>query len=250
MLCVKCNKNTAEIYISGKYLCKFCARDEIVKRIRRELSSTRFLDKNDAVLIIFPSFYKELPPLLSSIIGKICKECNLTFNYLEISDNIEINRVLWNIIIAIKNAKENKIILPFTSDFYLSYLIYSSSIGNYSYIYLYNIILKIFDKTVFIPLYNTPITELKGFSEITGELNVKDELFNQILGWARSNFTDNEIYHSFGNSIDVILANNKNRCLFCNAILASPDSNYCKYCSESFSPLYSKQFQNKAEEAR
>lgn len=240
LLCVKCNKNTAEVYISGKYVCKLCARDEIIRRVRRELLITKFLNKTDTILIIFPTFYRDVVVLITNILKKICKNCNLNLSYLEISDDYDLNKVLWSVVIAIKNARESKIILPFTADFYLAYLIYSSSMGSYYYLYLYNDILNIFNKSVFIPFYNTPITELNGFVEITGELKVKDELFNKILNWSKSNFIDNEIYHSFGNSINMIINNNKNKCIICNALITYSELNCCKYCLASFSHLCSK----------
>lgn len=251
MLCVKCNKFPAEVYISGKYLCKACARDEIIRRIRRELSLTKFLDRNDNALIIFPEFYKDVAQLISNTLRRICKECNFNFSYLEVADDEDLNKVLWNVVITIKSIKEaNKIILPFTADFYLAYLVYSSTLGNYYYLYLYNLTLKIFDKNIFVPFYETPRAELKGFSEITGELNVKDPLFNEILKWSRNSFIDNEIFHSFGNSIDVIINNSKGKCVMCNAILMSSESSCCKYCSESFSHLCLEQPQNKVVETR
>ncbi|QIJ32893.1 hypothetical protein DFR86_11835 [Acidianus sulfidivorans JP7] len=248
MLCVRCNKNIAEVYISGKNLCKFCSRDEIIKRIRREISSTRFLDREDSVLIIYPDFYKEIVKLTENIINRICKECKINFSVKEISDDTDINKLLWNISIEIKKSKENKIILPFTADFYLAYIIYSASKGKYYYINLYDITTNIFDKKIFVPFYSTPLMELKGFNEITGELNVKDELFNSILQWSKNNFNDNEIYHSFGNSISLIVENMKGRCKICNAILNSTDFDCCEYCSKSFSHLCLKQLQSKAEE--
>ncbi|WP_148692339.1 hypothetical protein [Acidianus manzaensis] len=248
MLCVKCNKNYAEVYISGKYLCKFCSRDEIIKRVRRELSSTRFLDRNDAVLIVFPEFYKDVSYLIKNVINRICKECKINFSFEEISDEGDINKTLWDTVIKIKNSTENKIILPFTADFYLAYLIYSTSTRKYYYINLYDIIIHAFDKNIFVPLYNTPLTELKGFSEVTGELNVKDELFNIILKWSKNNFSDNEIYHSFGNSIQLIMDNIKGRCNICNALLTSTDFACCEYCSKSFSHLCLGPLQSKVEE--
>ncbi len=231
MLCVKCNRNPAEISISGKLLCKQCARNEIIKRVRRELSETRILSREDKVILAYPDFYEDVAKLIKDIILKICKDCKLDFEEIRIEfKNNEINYDLWKLFTNIMKSNLNKIILPFTADFFLSYMIYSISTFNYGFLSYYGLTNIFNDKILFTPLYNTPLKELKGFNEITGELITNDQLFNGILKWANAEFSDNEIFHTFENSLTIFKSN---RCKICGAYTKSAE--YCEYCLRSFS---------------
>ncbi|BDC19894.1 hypothetical protein [Acidianus sp. HS-5] len=238
MICTKCGKNQAEVLISGKYLCTHCARSEIVKRFRKELSSSKFLDREDKVALLTTESFMDVTELIEKLLHNICKSCNLDISIYKIGEEENINKTLWKIMMKIREIEFKKIILPFTADFFLSYLIYSISTGNMGYLDLYSLIVDYSSKKIFIPFYSTPRFELLGFSEVTGELKTEDAFLNEIIKWASKQFTDNEIYHTFGSSINIIRLENRRRCKICNVIIESGD--YCKYCSESFSHLYLK----------
>jgi len=231
VLCVKCNRNPAEVSVSGKLLCKQCARNEIIKRIRRELSETRILNREDKAILIYPDFYENVAKLIKNIILKICKDCKLNFEETKVEfKDKEINYDLWRFFTNIMKLNTNKIILPFTADFFLSYMVYSISTSNYGFLSYYGLTSIFNNKIFFIPLYNTPLKELKGFNEITGELNTNDALLNEILKWSNIEFTDNEIFHTFENSLTIF---KNNRCKICGAYIRSAE--YCEYCLRSFS---------------
>lgn len=241
MICTKCGKNQAEVLISGKYLCVHCARSEIVKRFRKELSLSKFLDREDRVVILTTENFMDVSSLIEKLIYNICKSCKLDVIIDKINEEEDINKTLWKIMIKIRETDFKKIILPFTADFFLSYLIYSISTGYMGYLELYSLVVEVYSKKIFVPFYSTPRFELLGFSEITGELKTKDAFLNEIIKWASKQFADNEIYHTFGSSINVIKLENRKRCKICNAIIERGDC--CKYCLESFSHLCSEQSQ-------
>ncbi|MCY0873563.1 MAG: hypothetical protein OWQ47_01330 [Acidianus infernus] len=241
MICTKCGKNQAEVLISGKYLCVYCARSEIVKRFRKELSLSKFLDREDKVMILTTENFMDVANLIEKLLYNICKSCKLDVLIDKIDEEEDINKTLWKLMIKIRESDFKKIILPFTADFFLSYLIYSISTGYMGYLDLYSQSIQLYSKKIFIPFYSTPRFELLGFSEITGELKTKDAFLNEIIKWESKQFVDNEIYHTFGKSINIIKLENRRRCKICNAIIEHGDC--CKYCSESFSHLCSKQSQ-------
>ncbi len=231
MLCVKCNRFEGEVNVSGKLLCRQCARDEIVKRVRRELSSTGFLEKGDKVLLAYPAFYESVARLIREIVNWICKGCNITFNELRVEAKGNVNETLWSLFTEVFNSNHKKVILPMTADFFLSYLVYSISTSNYGFLSYYDVVTEYRGVKFFIPFISTPLQELKGFSEITGELNTNDEVLDEILKWSHREFEDNEIFHTFVNSLVIFSGN---RCKICGAYV-KPSEEYCRYCSRLFS---------------
>ncbi|EWG07046.1 MAG: hypothetical protein ASUL_05983 [Candidatus Aramenus sulfurataquae] len=226
VLCVKCNRFEGEVNVSGKLLCVQCARDEIVKRVRRELSSTGFLEKNDRVLIAYPTFYGNVAALIKDIVSRICKGCNLTIDEVKVEPKGDINETLWTLFKEVFDLNYKKVILPLTADFFLSYLIYSISSLNHGFLSYYDLVTEFRGVKFFIPLFSTPLQELKGFSEITGELNTKDEVLDEILKWSHKEFQDNEIFHTFVNSLTIFSGK---RCKICGAYVR-PNEEYCQYC--------------------
>ncbi|MEL9969672.1 MAG: hypothetical protein QXR57_04995 [Metallosphaera sp.] len=231
MKCVNCG-GQGEILVSGKILCSRCSRQEIFHRVRRNLSRSGVNLKESKSLLIYPSFYREIAELLNVLLAKTCVNCNLTIRYLETDSKSSINLTLRELLLQANKEPEKIVFLPFTADFFSSYLVYSSTSIVGSYLSLYGLTFNISEKTFISPLYDTPLSEMKGFSELTGELKTSDETFNTILNWFRSNFSDNEVFHTFPPSVQVII-NKFNKCRRCGALIETNE--YCKACSTELS---------------
>ncbi|AWR99978.1 hypothetical protein DFR87_10125 [Metallosphaera hakonensis JCM 8857 = DSM 7519] len=225
--CVSCGSDRAEILISGKLLCPKCSRQEILHRVRRNLGRSGINLRGSRVILTYPEFYRNEANLLKSFIEKVCSNCNFTIKEIEISGDGQVNKVMRDLVLTSIRESENQVILPFTADFFAAYLIYSSGSPEGSYLSLYGLRSKVSDKVFISPLYDTPLTELRGFSELTGELKTGDELFNGIIEWLHSEFKDNEVFHTFPPSIPVIVS----RFATCKRCGALTKSEYCRACS-------------------
>jgi len=235
-LCQRCNKREAITVIGGRKLCEYCARDEIVKRVRKELYETKQINFNDKVVIITDNQFKPIADLMKFIIEKACYKCKLEVNEVEIdtSDTNNINDVIWKLIIESTTIPQKKI-LPFTSDFLLSYMIYSISVKDSNYLSFSSPLVTFNDNVFIMPFFSTSVLELKGFAEI--KMDWKDETFAKIYSWANSYLNDNyELFHTFYTSIKLF---EKKKCKYCNAFIDEGD--YCQRCKRiltSLSPPY------------
>mgnify|MGYP001772552941 CR=1 FL=1 len=231
-LCQRCNKREAITIIGGRKLCIYCARDEIIKRVRKELYETRQINFNDKVVIVTDDQFKPIANLMKYIIEKSCYKCNLEVNEVEIdtNDSNNINDAIWKLIVESIIIPQKKI-LPFTSDFLLSYLIYSVSVKDANYL-SFSSPLVTFNNNVFIvPFFSTSVMELKGFAEI--KMNWRDELFAKIYSWVTSYLSDNyELFHAFHTSIKLF---EKKKCKYCNAFIDEED--YCQRCKSFLTSL-------------
>ncbi|BCS94226.1 hypothetical protein [Metallosphaera javensis (ex Sakai et al. 2022)] len=232
--CVSCGEEGAEILVSGKLLCSRCSRQEVLHRVRKNLGRAGINLRGSQVILAYPVFYKEIGQFLRYLIGKVCPNCNFTMNELVVETKKEINSMIRDLLLEIERRAENLVILPFTADFFGAYLVYSSASLENSYLSLYGLKSQMLGKTLVSPLYDTPITELRGFQELTGELKTGDEVFDAILKWLHSDFSDNEVFHTFPPSIEAILSR-FSRCKRCGAVIR-PDGEYCKACSVELSP--------------
>ncbi|ABP95864.1 hypothetical protein HA72_1709 [Metallosphaera sedula] len=232
--CVSCGENGAEILISGKLLCPRCSRQEILHRVRKNLGKAGVNLRGSQVILAYPKFYSEISQFLKYLIEKVCQNCNFMISEVIVENGREINSVIRNLILEIERRPESLVILPFTADFYGAYLVYSSSSLENSYLSLYGLKSEVAHKTLVSPLYDTPITELRGFQELTGELKTGDEVFDTILEWLHSSFGDNEVFHTFPPSILAILGK-FSRCRRCGAVIRPDSGEYCKACSTELS---------------
>ena len=236
VLCQRCNKREAITVIGGRKLCGYCARDEIIKRVRKELYETKQINFNDKVIIVTDNQFKPIADLMKYIIEKACYKCKLEVSKLEIdtSDSNNINDAIWKLITESIKLHQKKI-LPFTSDFLLSYLIYSISVTDSNYLSFSSPLVVFNDNVFFIPFFSTSIAELKGFAEI--RINWRDELFAKIYSWTISYLSENyELFHTFHTSIKLF---EKKKCKYCNAFIDEGD--YCQRCKRiltSLSPPY------------
>ena len=235
-LCQRCNKREAITVIGGRKLCIYCARDEIIKRVRKEIYETKQINFNDKVVIITDNQFRPIADIMKYIIEKACYKCKLEVIEKEIdtNDSNNINDAIWKLITEGIIIPQKKI-LPFTSDFLLSYLIYSVSVKDSNYLSFSSPLVTFNDNVFLIPLYSTSIEELKGFAEI--KIDWKDELFAKIYSWTISYLSDNyELFHAFHTSIKLF---EKKKCKYCNAFIDEGD--YCPRCKRiltSLSPLY------------
>lgn len=231
--CQRCNRRQAVTVIGGRKLCENCARDEIIKRVRKEIYESKQFNFNDSVLIIVDEQFSPLSTLLNFIIGKACYKCKLHVELLKIENNNEnsINDTLWKMITVGKKQPHKIKVLPFTSDFLLSYLIYSLSLNDSNYL-SFTESLVIFDNSIFfIPLHSTSIQELKGFAEY--KLSWKDEMFNRIYEWTISYLHENyELFHTFHTSVQLF---RRKTCKYCNAFIE--DGDYCQRCNSFLTSL-------------
>ncbi len=235
MLCERCNKRDTVTTIGGRKLCSVCAKDEIVKRIKREFYPRKALVENDKIIIAYPVYLKPLSELLINIITKLYKKFNIEYLSLEIEPINNINDEIWKLILKSKCVAEKsgikKIILPYTSDFLMAYLIYATAKGDYTYVNLMNFEYKVNDILYLLPFYNTSLMELNGFENMNEyRIVTMDEVFNDILEWEKSLLKDNyELFHAFQNSRK-IFEEKSYRCEECGGIINSPVKR-CERCS-------------------
>ncbi|WP_246263874.1 hypothetical protein [Metallosphaera tengchongensis] len=219
--------------VSGKLLCPRCSRNEVLHRVRKNMSKTGINLRKQSIIIAYPEFYKEVGELLSSMMTKLCLQCDLNIKNIITENYNRINLTIRSLILRLNQEEEKIVVLPFTADFFEAYLIYSSSELENSYLSLFSLVNRVGDKLFLLPLYNTPLTEMMGFSELTGELKTGDEVFDAIFLWLHDSFKDNEVFHTFPPSIQVI-SSRFSRCKMCGALIK--DGEYCKLCSKEISP--------------
>ncbi|BFH74309.1 hypothetical protein SJAV_22530 [Sulfurisphaera javensis] len=231
-ICQRCNKREAITVIGGRKLCEYCARDEIIKRVRREIYDSKQFSYNDKVAIIIEEEFGPLSALLKFIIDKACYKCKLIIDEVKVNvqkDNI--NDIIWNMIIEAEKLQHKIKVLPFTSDFLLSYLIYSISSQDSNYLSFAKVMTIFNNNIFFIPLYSTSINELKGFAEI--KLRWRDEMFNKIYEWTLSYLQENyELFHTFHSSIKLFQGKT---CKLCNAFIN--EGEYCQRCNKILASL-------------
>ncbi|MEM0091205.1 MAG: hypothetical protein QW550_01145 [Saccharolobus sp.] len=236
MLCERCNKRDTVTEVGGRKLCMICSKDEIIKRIKREFYPNKILSSNDKVLFAYPRYLHKISDILKSIIiNKIYKIYKLEYFELVVEPKNSINDEIWNLLINSKSFSEKnnikKVILPFTSDFLMSYLIYSIIKQEFTYIGLLEFEYKINNISFLVPFYNTSILELRGFLD-DKSYETKDEIFNEILKWELEALKENfELFHAFHNSRKLFQGNYK--CENCGGIINSPVK-YCSRCSAIF----------------
>ncbi|MBP1356950.1 MAG: hypothetical protein JZD40_00435 [Sulfolobus sp.] len=235
VLCQRCNKREAITVIGGRKVCEYCARDEIVKRVRKEIYETKQITYNDKVVIITDEQFKPVADLLKYIIEKACYKCRLQVSQVKIEvESNNINDLIWKLITESLKIQQKKI-LPFTSDFLLSYMIYSISMKDSNYLAFSSPSVAFNENIFLIPFYSTSIIELKGFAEL--KLMWKDESFNKIYSWVISYLNENyELFHTFYTSVKLF---KKKTCKYCYAFIDEGD--YCQRCKTfltSPSPLY------------
>jgi hypothetical protein len=239
VLCERCKKRDSIAVVGGRKLCVLCARDEIIKRIKREFYPNKVLVYREHILFAYPIYLSQISDLLKMILlDKIYKKFSLSYSELPIDPTNSIIDDIWSIIIKSKIFSKqnniNKVILPFTADFLMAYLIYSISKGDYTYINLLDFEYKLDNILFLIPFYNTSIIELQGFIN-ANELNLitKDELFNTIIKWETELLKDNyELFHAFHNSKKLFQEKNY-KCEGCGGLINSPVK-YCGRCSVAF----------------
>jgi hypothetical protein len=240
-LCQRCNKRESLVTIGGRRLCEVCARDEIVKRIRREIHNIKLFNYSDEVAVLTKEPLDGISKVLAYIINRACYRCKLKVDVIELpaDENCKnINDYIWSYIIEGKKLQKYKVkVLPFFSDFFLSYMIYSISTKDFSYLSIINLVKKIDDSYFFLPLFSVPLEELKGFVEIK-ELKFQDELFNTIFNWVRSELSENqELFHAYLSSLKLF---GYKECKSCSAFIIDGEE-YCARCKKflaSPSPPY------------
>ncbi|MEM0015665.1 MAG: hypothetical protein QXE59_01235, partial [Saccharolobus sp.] len=156
MLCERCNKRDTVTEVGGRKLCMICSKDEIIKRIKREFYPNKILSSNDKVLFAYPRYLHKISDILKSIIiNKIYKIYKLEHFELVVEPKNSINDEIWNLLINSKSFSEKnnikKVILPFTSDFLMSYLIYSIIKQEFTYIGLLEFEYKINNISFLVP---------------------------------------------------------------------------------------------------
>ncbi|MCH4815007.1 MAG: hypothetical protein QXY87_04255 [Saccharolobus sp.] len=241
MMCERCNKRDAINVVGGRRLCSICSKDEITKRIKRELYPRKIIVHDDKILFAYPSYLSFIQEILRNIINKIYTRFNLQYYEINLEPQNSILDDIWNLIIKSKQFSEkngiNKIFLPFTADFLMAYLIYSITNQDYTYIQMIGLEYKVNNISFLIPFYNTSLYELQGF--INNESNAiltKDEIFNEILTWERDMLKENyELFHAFHNSKKLLETGRKDyRCEGCGGVINSPVK-YCARCSLIYS---------------
>ena len=120
-------------------------------------------------------------------------------------------------------------ILPFPSNFFLAYLLYSVSTKDYSYINYVTSYKLLSDGTrFFIPLYSISLLELNAFGEIK-EISFNDEIFDAIFRWVNTQLSENyELFHTFIASTSLF---NSTKCKSCDALIESGE--YCARCKRT-----------------
>jgi len=238
-LCQRCNKREAKYVVGGRKLCEICARDEIVKRVRKEIHNSKMFNYNDKVAILAPNNMDQIAELLTHIIGKACYTCNLKIDKVSVQFDYQgINEYIWSLIMEAKNLKEYSVkVLPFPSNFYLAYLLYSVTMKNYSYLNYVTSSKTLNDGTkIFIPLYSIPLSELSAFG-IINEISFNDDVFNLIFSWVNTQLAENyELFHTFITSTSLF---NYPKCKSCDAFIESGE--YCARCKRTLaspSPPY------------
>jgi len=230
--CIKCG-NEFSLLISGKPMCLRCSRDEIIHRVKRNLVRSGVDLRNSSLTILSPEFYSGVGEILANLIRKVCEPCNVSLRKEVITGEPDINSTIHELVVKVLESENRYFASLFTADFYLAYLIYSSTRSlNGAYLNLYGLRVNVGEKTVLNLLYNTPYTELRGFSELTPRLITGDSLFDSILSWSHDRFPDNEVFHTFSPSVEE-LTRLFPRCRRCGAIISAGD--YCKACEVDLS---------------
>lgn len=241
-MCERCNKRNAINVVGGRRLCEICSKDEITKRIKRELYPRKIIVYKDKILFAYPSYLSFIREILKNIINKIYAKFNLQYYEITLEPQHSILDDMWNLIVKSKRFSEengiSKIFLPFTADFLMAYLIYSITNQDYTYIKMIGLEYNVNNISFLIPFYNTSLYELQGFftNESNNIFETKDEIFNEILAWERDTLKENyELFHAFHNSKKLFETKEKEyRCEGCGGVINSPVK-YCARCSLIYS---------------
>ncbi|MUN27968.1 hypothetical protein [Sulfuracidifex metallicus] len=231
MECEHCKKREAITTVGGRKVCDVCARNEILKRIRRDAVSRKVFDYKDKILFAEPDFLKGESELLKAILLKSCYSCNLDPYTLEIrTSGNSITDKLWEIMRSVlMNATQRsirKIVLPFTADFLMAYLIYSVSTGEKEYIWLLDYKNDFNGIEFIVPFFSTSWKELSGF--MNSKTISGDNLMDLILNWERETLSENyELFHAYWNSANILKGDR--RCKTCGAYVTHDD--LCLRCS-------------------
>lgn len=238
MLCKKCEKREATIKIDGYYLCKNCAINEIINKVRKLINVSRILEKKEEIVIPSLYFNENISNILYNIVNRIVSKRNIRVKLVKTlernHDNINISDILWNYLMELKKNYENNdkvaIFTPFTSDFFLVYFLYSSLTGDKSYLPLISLIYSYGSRvTLFQPFISIPSFYLSVFRnweiEPTG-----DTLFDELFNWGVKNLSENsELFHTFTKSLDLYIT--RNRCNICGASIPE-NVTVCSRCSK------------------
>ncbi|WP_338601488.1 hypothetical protein V6M85_00230 [Sulfolobus tengchongensis] len=239
MICERCNKREAVTVVGGRRLCSLCAKDEIIKRVKRELYPSKIISYQDKIIFAYPSYLKLISDIIKNIlISKIYSKFDLEYYELQIEPQSSITDDIWNIIIKSRAFAEkyniHKIFLPFTADFLMAYLLYSIINQEYTYIQLIGFEYNLSNTSFLIPFYNTSLQELQGFLMNDVYFQTRDEVFNDILSWEKDMLKENyELFHAFHNS-KKLFERKEYRCEGCGGIINSPVK-YCERCSLVYS---------------
>ncbi len=233
MECEHCNKREAITVVGGRKVCEVCARNEILKRIRRDAVSTKTFTYKEKVLITIPDFLKSEGNLLKALLMKACYSCKLDGEVLEVStkDESDIVGKLWKILrTSMETMKDRgrKVVLPFTADFLMAYVIYSVSTKQKDYVWLLNYKQEINGVVFIMPFFSTSQKELSGY--LTHEIATGDSLFDSILKWEEENLGENyELFHVYWNSGKILYG--EKYCKLCGAYVTH--DGLCQRCSLS-----------------
>ncbi|BBG23838.1 hypothetical protein [Sulfuracidifex tepidarius] len=231
MECEHCKKREAITVVGGRKVCEVCARNEILKRIRRDAISKKTFSYKERVLITIPDFLKTEGDLLKALLMKACYSCKLEGEVLEVTTNDQngIVEKLWKVLRLSMNPSHNirKVVLPFTADFLMAYIIYAVSTKEKDYVWLLNYKHEINGVTFVMPFFSTSQKELSGY--FTHELVTGDPLFDSILKWEEGNLGENyELFHAYWNSGKILQG--EKHCSFCGAYIR--DGEACQRCSQ------------------
>ncbi len=236
MLCSKCGKREAIIKIDGYNLCKNCAINEINNKVRKLVNISKILENKQKVIITYLYFNDNIANILFQIVSKITAKRNLKVEMVDLSESDttgkSISEVLWRYLINLKKIYDENTAYfsSFTSDFLLTYFLYSTLTGDRAYLPLVSLIYTYAEKvTLFQPLISIPSYYLSVF----GEWRIKqtgDNLFDELFNWGVKNLYDNpDLFRTFTKSLDLYLT--KNRCRVCGALIPE-GSKLCSRCSK------------------
>lgn len=206
--------------VGGREVCEVCARNEILKRIRRDAISRKIFNYMEKVLVVTPDFQKSEGELLKALLMKACYSCKLEGIQLEVrtGEEKDVTSKLWKLLststLEAKGRGVSKVVLPFTADFLMGYMIYGISKGQMEYMWLLDYSYKVNDLVFITPFFSTSRIELSAYSlqtSVTG-----DPLFDSITSWEHEALKENyELFHAYWNSGKIL--REEKHCRLCGA---------------------------------
>lgn len=227
MLCSKCGSREATIKLQGRELCHGCARSEVVGQIRKNVGESRLLNYKGSLLTIELDFLEGCTGAVIEVLQKFRKiDIEIDVERVSLDSFSELDQVIYDIVFRTKQLAGNrtKVVLPFTADFLLLYLIEVSSMEEHNMVQFGN--LRVDTKgLVFVqPLFNLTSYEVSLVREC--RVKIQNQYLSTVYQWITENLLENrEMFRTFQRSFS--LFSSTSYCSLCGGV---SEGEICRAC--------------------